>query len=100
MPKKFVKNYGVAVKKNITKEQSALSSQDRFLRWAMGESGMSRPLILKSSCELTIGITPGRITILTFGKAIIRECNSKELLWISQKALEAAREMIESKHYE
>tara|TARA_X000001388_G_scaffold33358_1_gene23477 strand:- start:425 stop:727 length:303 start_codon:yes stop_codon:yes gene_type:complete len=100
MPKRFVKNYGVVVKKNIIKEQSELSSQDKFHQWAMGENGMSRPLILKSSCELTIGITPGRITILTFGKAIIRECNSKELLWISQKALEAAREMIESKHYE
>ena len=100
MPKKFVKNYGVAVKKNITKEQSALSSQDRFLRWAMGESGMSKPLTLTNSCELTLGISPGRITILIFGKAIIRECNSKELLWISQKALEAAREMIESEHDE
>jgi|TARA_R100000149_G_scaffold20417_2_gene7861 hypothetical protein len=95
-----VKNYGVVVKKNIIKEQSELSSQDKFHQWAMGENVMSRPLILKSSCELTIGITPGRITILTFGKAIIRECNSKELLYISQKALEAAREMIESKHYE
>lgn len=95
-----MKNYGVVVKKNIIKEQSELSSQDKFHQWAMGENVMSRPLILKSSCELTIGITPGRITILTFGKAIIRECNSKELLYISQKALEAAREMIESKHYE
>jgi len=81
-------------------EKFELSSQDKFHQWAMGENVMSRPLILKSSCELTIGITPGRITILTFGKAIIRECNSKELLYISQKALEAAREMIESKHYE
>ena len=32
-----------------------------------------------------------------FGKAIIRELDEKELLWISQKALEAAREMMESK---
>jgi ribosomal protein L16/L10AE len=40
------------------------------------------------------------MTILMFGKAIIRELDSDELLWISQKALEAAREMIRNKHYE
>jgi len=30
-----------------------------------------------------------------FGKAIIRQLDEKELLWISQKALESAREMID-----
>ena len=100
MQKKFARDCGVVVKKNITKEQLESLSQDRFLRWATGESGMSKPLTLTNSLELTVGITPGRMTILMFGKAIIRELDSDELLWISQKALEAAREMIRNKHYE
>ena len=100
MQKKFARDCGVVVKKNITKEHLELSSQDRLLQWVMGENGMSNPLTLTNSLELTLGITPGRMTILMFGKAIIRELDSDELLWISQKALEAAREMIMSKHYE
>tara|TARA_B100001250_G_scaffold409214_1_gene433119 strand:- start:273 stop:575 length:303 start_codon:yes stop_codon:yes gene_type:complete len=100
MQKKFVRDCGVVVKKSITKEHLELSSQDRLLQWVMGENDMSKPLTLTNSCELTVGITPGRMTILMFGKAIIRELDSDELLWISQKALEAAREMIGNKHYE
>ena len=82
--------------KNSTKGQSELSNLDRFQAFVMGENDTSRPLILSNSYELTVGITPGRMTILMFGKAIIRQLDEKELLWISQKALEAAREMMES----